>query len=181
MRPLLVAAAALAALLCCLVAALLVLTFGRPPQPLPLGTVQWMDEAGVTVDRVDRLAAIDGIKARGEFYLVHVRVLAPYGLRPIWRDSDAEVVTFALSGATQPPGRYEVDEPVQALLDRRDGRPGPVHEVLGASERDDVVFDLPRNVEQPALIVAPANDPLGILSWAFGQFWQPHRFNLRYD
>jgi hypothetical protein len=53
--------------------------------------------------------------------------------------------------------------------------------VLGAAQHEDLVFDLPRNVEQPAILFLPANDPLGLLDLAFGRVWQPHRFNLRYD
>ncbi len=31
------------------------LYFWRPPQPLPLGTIQWLGEVGVTVGSVDRV------------------------------------------------------------------------------------------------------------------------------
>jgi hypothetical protein len=170
-----------------LLAAALLLTFGRPPQPLPFGTVAWMGEAGVTVDGVDRRPSISfrnrRIVAAGEFYIVHARVLAPFGLRPVWHDADATVKTFAGSGGT-PAMRhltFGIDERAQALLDTRTGRPGPNHLIRGAEEHEDVVFDLPRDVEQPGFVVAPANDPAGVLNWLFGRFWQPHRFNLRYD
>ncbi len=163
----------------------LLLTFGRPPQPLPFGTVQWLGEAGVTVDGVERVSAIGrgpaSIRAKGQFYIVHARIVAPYGLRPTWRDSGVEVRTFAYHGATQPPGTYRIDERAQRVLDAMDGRPGPVHEVRGASQREDLVFDLPVNVEQPGVVFLAANDPARILEWLFGRFWQPHRFNLRYD
>lgn len=162
-----------------------VLAFGRPPQPLPWGTVQWLGEAGATVDGVQRTRTIgrgaDEVRAAGEFYIVHARILAPFGMRPTWHDGDVEVDTFAYSGATRPPARYTVDERAQAVLDRMTGRPGPVHEVRGAEQHEDLVFDLPRGVEQPALVFLPANDPSGMLDILFGDFWQPHRFNLRYD
>lgn len=175
---LLVVAAAGAALLA-------LLTFGRPPQPLPLGAVQWLGEAGVTVDRVERRRWIGSgaarLRARGEFYIVYARAIAPFGLRPTWHDSDAEVRTFAGAGGTLPPQRFGVDERAQALLDRQTGRPGPVHLIRGAEQHETLVFDLPVNVEQPAIIFLPANDPAGLLELLFGRFWQPHRFNLRYD
>jgi hypothetical protein len=108
----LIAVIALAAVAALAVAADAVLAFGRPPQPLPLGEVQWFDER---------------------------------------------------------------------VLDRLTGRPGPHHLVRGAMQHEDLVFDLPRDVEQPAIVFLPANDPMGMLELAAGVFWQPHRFNIRYD
>lgn len=161
------------------------LAFGRPPQPLHLGTVQWFGEAGITVDRVDRVSSIGrgsaARHAKGEFYIVHARVIAPFGLRPEWHDSDVEVRTFAGVGGTMHDLRFAIDEAAQAVLDRETHRPGPVHLVRGAEQHEDLVFDLPRDVEQPGILVAPVNDPMGLLDIIFGHFWQPHRFNLRYD
>ena len=160
-------------------------TFARPPQPLTFGTVQWLDEVGATVDSVDRSAVIghgpSAVRARGEFYIVHARIIAPFGVRPTWDDNWVEVRTFAHTGATLPEMRFTVDERAQAVEDRITHRPGPVHEVRGAQQREDLVFDLPRDVEQPALLFLPANDPAGMLDILFGQYWAPHRFNLRYD
>jgi len=160
--------------------------FGVPPQPLALGTVQWFDEVGVTVDRIERVSHIGAgtnvRNARGEFYIVHARILAPFGFRPDWHDGDVEVRTFAGSGGTMHDLRFTVDKAAQAVLDRKTGRPGPDHIVLGAQQREDLIFDLPRNVEQPAILFLPANAPAGLLlSLAVPHFWQPHRFNLRYD
>ena len=161
------------------------LWFGRPPQALPLGTIQWFYETGMTVDRVQRVAQIGvgphALHAQGEFYIVHVRVVAPYGVRPQWDDRDVVVRTFAGRGRTMPPQQFSVDEAAQAILDRQTGRPGPQHLVRGAEQREDLVFDLPRDVEQPALVFIPANDPAQIIDAAFFRFAQPHRFNLRYD
>jgi hypothetical protein len=161
------------------------LAFGRPPQALPLGTIQWFYEVGATVDRVERTAQIgrgaQAIHADGEFYIVHARIIAPYGLRPAWSDREVEVRTFAGRGGTMHDVRFSVDERAQTLLDRETGRPGPEHLVRGAEQREVLVFDLPRNVEQPALLFLPANDPWGLLSIVVGEFWQPHRFNIRYD
>lgn len=176
---------ALIALGMLLVLVVLTWTFGRPPQPLPLGTIQWLGEVGITVDRVDRVGEIIAgdrkARARGEFYIVHARILAPFGLRPTWNDRDAVVETFAGSGGTMHGLRFAIDEHAQALLDARTGRPGPTHVVRGAVLHEDVVFDLPRNVEQPGIVFLRANDPMGLLNLAFGRVWQPHRFNLRYD
>lgn len=159
--------------------------FAAPPQPLPLKTVQWFYEVGVTVDGVDRVASIGSgrraLRAAGEFYIVHARLLAPFGLRPTWNDGYVEVDTFAGNGATKPPEHFTVDEKAQAALDRETGRPGPQHLVRGAEQHEDLVFDLPRDVEQPAILFLPANDPAGVLSVLALQFWRPHRFNLRYD
>jgi hypothetical protein len=161
------------------------LAFWRPAQPLSLGTVQWLGEAGATVDRVDRVAQLRWgartLQARGQFYIVHARIIAPFGLRPEWHDDDVEVRTFSGVGGTMATMRFTVDERAQALLDRQTGRPGPRHVVRGAEQHEDLVFDLPRNVEQPALLFLPANDPSGLLDLIVGSFWQPHRFNIRYD
>ena len=162
------------------------LAFGRPPQPLAFGTVQWLGEAGVTVDGVDRMASLRAgtsvVRARGVFYVVHARIVAPFGLRPHWSDRGVEVFTFGHTGRTGPEGEaFGVDEAAQKLEDRLTGRPGPEHEVLGASRREDLVFDLPRNVEQPGIVFKAANDPMGLLEVFVWHVWQPHRFNLRYD
>lgn len=161
------------------------LVFGVPPQPLAFGTVQWAGEAGVTVDGVDRVRSIryggHRVQAAGEFYVVHARVLAPFGLRPLWHDADVEVRTFSGSGGTMRDRHFGVDEAAQAILDQKTGRPGPTHLIRGALAHEDLVFDLPIDVEQPGLVVGPANDPVGALHLLFGRFWQPHRFNLRYD
>jgi len=162
------------------------LAFARPPQPLRLGTIQWLGEAGVTVDSVDRAVTLRSgkrsAKAAGVFYVVHARIVAPFGLRPHWSDRDVEVRTFAHSGRTGPAGvSYLVDENAQSVEDSLTGRPGPEHEVMGASQREDLVFDLPRNVEQPGIVFKAANDPMGLLDVLVWHAWQPHRFNLRYD
>jgi hypothetical protein len=162
------------------------LAISRPPQPVPFGTIQWHGEAGVTVDGVTRTVTIGrgprALRASGEFYIVRARILAPFGLRPHWSDRYVEVDTFAGSGATMPARRFSVDERAQAVLDREDGRPGSEHEVRGAEQRELLVFDLPKNVEQPGLVFLPANDLLNIPFYALhARFWQPHRFNLRFD
>lgn len=100
---------------------------------------------------------------------------------PPWRDDFVEVDTFAGRGGTMHDLRFAVDNRAQSVLDRRTGRPGSDHLIRGAVQHEDLVFDLPRDVEQPALVFIPANAREGMLEWCFGDFWQPHRFNLRYD
>lgn len=161
--------------------------YATPPQPLALGTVQWDYETGFTVDAVDRLNAIrDGnrtYRARGEFYLVHARVLCPFGERFHWSDGDVVVETFSGSGGThRAQQRFSVDEAIQAIVDRHTHRPGSRHTILGASQREDLIFDLPKNVEQPAIVFLAANDSLDVLDdLRVGRLWHPHRFNIRYD
>jgi hypothetical protein len=159
----------------------LALSFGRPPQPLALGTMQWISEVGATVDAVDRVDHIGPLHARGVFYIVHARIIAPFGFRPTWHDTDVEVRTFSGHGGTMHDLRFAVAAEAQAELDKRTGRPGPVHLVRGATQHEDLVFDLPADVEQPGLVFLPANDPTGLIAWIFGVPWQPHRFNLRFD
>lgn len=185
MKPVLLIVVAAVAAWVLFILADVALWFGRPPQPLPLGTIQPFYESGVTVDSVQRLAQIGSgqhaLHAKGIFYIVHARIIAPFGMRPHWNDRDVIVRTFAYSGATLPPQTFSVDEAAQAVLDGQTGRPGPQHEVRGAQQREDLVFDLPRDVEQPGLIFLPANDPAQLIDAAFLRYTQPHRFNLRYD
>lgn len=156
----------------------------RPPQPLPLGTLQWDYETAFTVDRVDRLDVLRvkgrSVRARGQFYVVDVRVLCPYGERYHWDDRRVEVRTFSGFGGTMRDRRFMPDPQAQALLDGTTGR-RVQHTVIGAQEHDRLVYDLPRNVEQPGIVFLDANDPSGLLDVIFGHFWQPARFNLRYD
>jgi hypothetical protein len=169
-----------------LILTMLAFAFARPPQPLPFGTVQWDYETGFTVDGVRRLELVrDGTRiyrARGEFYLVRARVVCPFGERFHWDDRDVAVETFSGSGGTQPTARFSIDEAIQAIVDRQTHRPGPQHTVLGATQSEYLVFDLPKNVEQPALVFFAANDPFDIVdNLREARIWQPHRFNIRYD
>ncbi len=157
----------------------------RPPQPLPWGQVVWQGETGFTVDGVKRVGSIGSragrVFARGVFYIVNARVVSPFGERYHWTDDCVGVETFSGSGGNMHGLRFTVDEDAQRLLDRSDGRPGPRHIVLGASQTERLVFDLPAGVEQPGLLFTDTLDPLNALDIFFGHFWEPHRFNLRYD
>ena len=147
--------------------------FFRPPQPLSLGTVQWNYETGFSVESVRRTrqAFVGGVlrRAHGEFYVVNVAVLCPFGERYRFDGRTIRVELFGGSGGSWRRGWW-------APLN-----PGPPHEVLGASEHHALVFDLPRDAEQPGLVFSDANDPWHILDLLLGSTWQPHRFNLRYD
>src|SRR5690348_6766426 len=101
--------------------------FGRPPQPVPLGTVIWDYETGFTVARVDRRETRQGTTE----YDVTARVFCPFGERYSWTPKSAHVID-------------------------NDGRAyyavmaTPAHKILGASDTEHLVFNLPQNIEQPA-------------------------------
>jgi hypothetical protein len=135
--------------------------FGRPPMPVPLGTVLRGYETGFTVTKVVRHAASAGMTA----YDVTVRVFCPYGERYLWTLRSAHVFdnygrTYYASSGT------------------------PAHRILGASDTEHMTFLLPADVEQPALIF---DDTLGFwpvieaLRAGPPELYEPHRFNLRYD
>lgn len=190
-----VSAALIAAFVGALAAALLAATgaavvyaadiFWRPPQSLSFGQRQRRYETLFSVLGVQRVKSVEfgaqRLRANGTFYVVEAIVYCPFGERYHWNDDRVEVQTFSGSGGTMRDGRYTVDEAAQRLLDRADGRPGPSHEVRGASQHERLVFDLPDDVEQPGLVFLDANDPRNALDPTFGRIWEPHRFNLRYD
>ncbi|MDQ2663330.1 MAG: hypothetical protein M3Y18_04755 [Candidatus Eremiobacteraeota bacterium] len=156
---------------------------GRPPQPVPLGATIWDYEHGFTVTAVRRTRVLRAsgttLRARGEFYVIEARVDCPFGERYVWDDSNAYVAEMARSRYGD---RYGIAADAQRLLDREDGRPGSHHVVLGASQRERIVFDLPLDARQPALLFAdtmglgPIADSVLALS-----IYHPNRFNLRYD
>lgn len=180
MRPWIVVAT-IAGLGAAFVAGAALLAFYRPPQPLALGAKQYQYETTYTVTAVERRKRLGRLQARGEYYIVDVLIGAPFGYRPTWDDANAEVHTFAGTGRTQPPGRFTVDRTAQAYMDQLTGRPRSPHEIKGASMHERLVFDLPLDVEQPGLVFLDANDPVNFLNILFGQIWEPHRYNLRYD
>lgn len=155
----------------------------RPPQPVPLGAKIWDYEHAFTVTAVRRTRVLRGsgttLRAHGEFYVIEARVVCPFGERYVWDDSNAYVAEMARSRYAH---RYVIAVNAQRLLDREDGRPGPRHMVLGASQRERIVFDLPLDARQPALLFAdtmglgPIADSVLALS-----IYHPNRFNLRYD
>ncbi len=135
--------------------------FGRPPMPVPLGAVLWVDETGFTVSKVAHHPVSAGTSA----YEVAVRVYCPFGERYRWTLRSAHA--FDNSGRT-----YYASAGT------------PAHRILGAAETEHLMFLLPANVEQPALVF---DDTLGL--WAVAgalragppELYEPHRFNLRYD
>lgn len=159
------------------------------PEPLEFGTIQraYAFETGFTVDRVYRTRSIQVgrrvVRARGEFYVVDARVLCPFGDRYVWNDDRVHVETFSgLNGRMRNRHfRFAVASDAQHVVDAQDGRPGSAHLVLGRSRRERLVFDLPLDIEQPALVFDDANDPSNLPALLFGQPWQPARFNIRED
>jgi len=152
----------------------------RPPMPLKFGRVAWDYECGFTVDRVERKGVVERglrvVHARGALYLVHARVLCPFGERYRWDPSRAYVVSEA---SPWPATRYTVDSSAQAIVD---ARAATAHSVPGASESETLAFDLPVDIPQPALIFT---DTIGFATFfdnaRVGRIYMPHRFNLRQD
>ena len=133
--------------------------FGRPPQPVAFGTILWSYETGFTVSNVSRSDDAGGMTR----YAVTARVFCPFGERYTWTPRSAHVIDndgrayYAVSAT-------------------------PEHKILGASDTEHLIFRLPRNIEQPALVFDHA---MGF-AMMFGDFErgivsEPHRFNLRYD
>jgi len=131
--------------------------FGRPPMPVRLGTVLWGYETGFTVTKVVRRPASDGMVA----YDVTARVYCPFGERYRWTPRSAHVfdnsgrIYFAIAGTA-------------------------AHKILGASDTEHLVFLLPLDVEQPALVFDDALSPWSVIA-ALPELYEPHRFNLRYE
>ncbi len=155
------AAVAIALAVCLLgLSAYLGSIFGRPPMPVPLGTILWDDETGFTVSKV----ASHPVSAATTAYEVTVRVYCPFGERYPWTPRSAHV--FDNNGRA-----YYASASTAA------------HRILGATDTEHLTFLLPANVEQPALVF---NDTLGLSSIAGAlragppELYEPHRFNLRY-
>jgi hypothetical protein len=161
MTKLLVGAACLAAFCLVIAGAYAASIFGRPPMPVPLGTVLWGYETGFTVTKVVRRPASRGIVA----YEVTARVYCPFGERYRWTPCSAHI--FDNAGRT-----YYASAGIAA------------HKILGATDTEHVTFLLPADVEQPALVF---DDTLGLWSMLGAlragppELYEPHRFNLRYD
>ncbi len=155
------AAAGVLALCLLLVLVYVASIFGRPPMPVPLGTVLWDDETGFTVSKVSHHEVSAGTSA----YDVTVRIYCPFGERYAWTLRSAHV--FDNAGRTY----YAVAGT-------------GAHRILGATDTEHLRFLLPSNVEQPALVF---DDTLGFASFAGAmragppELYEPHRFNLRYE
>jgi len=152
----------------------------RPPMPLKFGRLVWDYECGFTVDRVERKDVVQrGLRvghARGTFYVVHARVVCPFGERYRWDASRAYVVSEA---APRQATIYASDPAGQAIVD---DRAATAHVILGASELETLVFDLPKDIAQPALLFADTLGPGAFFDNArVGRLYVPRRFNLRYD
>jgi hypothetical protein len=161
MTKLYIAAAAFVAVCALGLAAYLLSIYGRPPVPVPLGTVLWDYETGFTVSKVVRHPVSSATTA----YDVTVRVYCPYGERYRWTLRSAHV--FDNNGHT-----YYASAGTAA------------HRILGAADTERLTFLLPAGVEQPALVF---DDTLGLLPIVDAlragppELYEPHRFNLRYE
>lgn len=160
---------------------------GRPPMPVPLGQSVWSYECGFSVLDVRRTPAITAAdlstRAHGTFYVVTAKVACPYGERYVWDD-------FRSAYVVSNPGvvwggrdrRYYASPEGQRLLNLINGRAANPHKVLGATETEQLAFDLPPDIEQPALLFP---ESLGFLAFLdelrVGRIYVPHRFNLRYE
>lgn len=137
----------------------LVSIYGRPPMPVPLGRVIWEYETGFTVTHVTRRP----LNAATTAYGVTVRVFCPFGERYRWTPRSAHVLdnsgrVYYAAAAT------------------------PEHKIVGASETEQMTFELPSGVEQPALVFDEAMSPAAIFDdLRVGRIYERHRFNLRYD
>lgn len=151
---------------------------GRPPMPLEFGQRVWDYECGFTVSHVARTHRVGAITARGTFYLVTARVDCPFGERYHWDPTRAYVIdNRGIHG-----NRYDYSVDGQRAFDRLRGRPPTPHTILGASETEYLVFDLPTDIEQPALVFTDTLTVDAFLGdWMEGKIYEPHRFNLRYD
>lgn len=136
----------------------LVSIYGRPPSPLPLGKVIWDYETGFTVTGVTRTPSPDG-----QFYAVRIRVFCPYGERYQWSSQSAHVIDndgksyYAIKGT-------------------------PPHTILGASDTETLLFDLPKTIAQPALVFDDTQQFADIFDeLRAGRIYERYRFNLRYD
>ncbi len=160
MTKLFIVAAAGVATLCVLaVCVYLASLYGRPPMPVPFGTVLWDYETGFTVTGVVRRPAREGTTA----YDVTARVFCPFGERYRWTLRSAHV--FDNNGRA-----YYASAGT------------PAHKILGATDTEHLTFLLPNNIEQPALVFDETQSVLAILDeLRVGRIYEPHRFNLRYD
>src|SRR5581483_10217306 len=127
--------------------------FGRPPRPVPFGTVVWAYETGFSVSNVARHRSSPGTTA----YDVTVRVFCPYGERYAWTPRTAHVID-------------------------NDGRPyfavsaTPTHRILGATHTEQMTCQCPHAIEQPAL---GFDDPLGMGGFTHSLMAGPPEFYER--
>jgi hypothetical protein len=150
--------------------------FGRPPMPVAFGTTLWGYECGFTVLDVGRTRQLGAQRAHGTFYVVTTRVVCPFGERYHW---DPARILVTTNGCRT---KYPMAQAAARELGPEGSRAIRAHRVLGAAETEQLVYDLPDDVEQPSLLFA---DTMGLRAFAYrllhGQLFMPHRFNIRYD
>jgi len=156
-----------------------VASVASPLQPYGLNERYCWDEFCFKVLSVNRVKALGPSShravARGEFYVVSADMQSPWWGRFVWNNGAVVVMDYS--------GRfYKHAGAAEAALGGAAETRSRCHEILGASERETIVFDLPTGVVQPRLLL---RDTLGVDGF-IGDLRRPWRFvrpafNLRYD
>jgi len=150
-----------------------------PLQPYGLNDRYCWDEFCFKVLSVDRKKAIGTgarrVVARGEFYVVTADMESPWWGRFVW--SNGAVIVTDDNGRI-----YEHAEEASRALGGAGWARSRCHEILGAAERETIVFDLPVGVVQPRLLLRDTLGIEGVMGALRGPqpFIRP-AFNLRYD
>lgn len=158
------------------------LSIEQPLHPYGLGERYCWDEYCFRVTSVARLKTIGtglhAVAARGTFYVVTAQMEAPWWGRFDWSSDSVYVTSLADHGFRN----FEHSVAGQRAEDLITGRPSSCHQILGASETETIVFDLPDDAVQPRLIV---RDTIGFEGFLGGMRLGLHyikpAFNLRYD
>jgi hypothetical protein len=129
-------------------AALVAVSLASPGTVVGLGRPQCFDEWCIAVTNVSREPAIGDARARGEFYVVTVRVSSRSRGR---RQRERDVLPYLIDGAGR---RFDVSPAGQEAL-RRTGRAGPgLTSFLDPGEAFDsrLAFDVPRDARDVAFV-----------------------------
>ena len=158
------------------------LSIEQPLHPYDIGERYCWDEYCFRVTHVARVKTIGSglqqVAARGTFYVVTAQMEAPWWGRFDW-GADSVYVTSLGDRDFQ---NFEHSAAGQQAEDRNTGRSSACHKILGASETETIVFDLPDDVVQPRLIVRDTQGFEGFLGgMRLGFHYVKPAFNLRYD
>lgn len=140
-------------------AALLVTSMLQPRAVVALGEPRCFDEWCVAVDGATRRASIGGSRARGDYVIVSTRILNR-GRGRRQRERDVYALLRDEHGATR---RQTVDG--QAALIRSTGGASQLTDSIdaGASERVELVFDVPSDAQSFQFMVAHAWFPHALI------------------
>src|SRR5215469_11709155 len=155
------------------------LALAQPLHPFAPGERYCWDEYCFRVDSVTRTRTLGPqshpLVARGTFYVVNATLEAPWWGRLVWGPQSSFVVT-------RDGGEYSVSQAGQNALDAPGSTRSECHTVLGASEHETLVFDLPVDALQPRLLVRDTLGFEGLLgALRLGRLYVKPAFNLRYD